>query len=71
MKRFVALRLQLVQGFRETDFVEKFGCLPVDAMPDVMARLVENGFVESDQGSIHPTMKGLRLSTDLVQTIVG
>jgi len=71
MKRFLALRLQLVQGIKESEFVENFGCAVGEGMPDVVNHLSEAGLIQAVDGSIRPTQRGLMHSSELISIIVG
>lgn len=70
-KRYIALRLQLVQGFREAEYKEKFGSLSDNSISVVLGKLSDEGLIESVDGSIRPTEKGLMRSTELVSTVIG
>lgn len=71
MKRFLALRLQLVDGFTENDYFKAFGSYPGDAISPVIDALVSAGLVSYTGGVVRPTWKGLARSNEVVSTVIG
>lgn len=70
-KRFVALRLQLVEGFDENEYFNIFGCTPDGAISDAIEALVTAGLISRINGIVRPTAKGLMQSEEVVTTVIG
>lgn len=71
MKRFLALRLQWVEGFSEEAFTDEFGGQPEGEIRGILDGLVHNGFVSVADGVFKPTPLGLCQSDVLISAIFG
>ncbi len=71
MKRFVALRLQLVEGFTYDEYKYIFGHTPERAILEKIDTLTAGGFVTCKNGQVRPTAMGLMLSSEVQTTVVG
>ncbi|MBN1316162.1 MAG: hypothetical protein JXA42_11855 [Anaerolineales bacterium] len=71
VKRFVALRLQLVDGFSENDYLSEFGSQPGKAFSSVVDAAMSTGLVSQSEGSYRLTHKGLMHSDKVISSILG
>jgi oxygen-independent coproporphyrinogen III oxidase len=71
MRRFAALRLQLVEGFTEADYLDEFGGATGGALSALIDPLVAAGLVSHANGSYQPTPTGLARSKDVVRAVMG
>ena len=71
VKRFVALRLRLVDGFSENDYFLEFGSQPSDTLSSVVDTAMNAGLVSQSEGSYRLTCKGLMHIDKVISSVIG
>lgn len=70
IKRFIAHRLQLVDGFSEEEFTQTFNNPPEKLIPQILAKLEKQELIESTERRIKPTFAGLMHSDEMITSVL-
>jgi len=71
LKRFVALRLQLLNGFSEQDYLSVFKDQPRELFNSVMDPVINAEWVSESHGNYRLTFKGLMASDQVISSVIG